>query len=187
MQKTKNKANKGFTLVELIVVIGIIGILAVVAIVAFGGIQASAQRAVIQATANQVVAQLNLFNNQATDDLRVEGATNNAALGDGLSAPADLSDPDPANHTPAIRTGLSATQIDNGILFIIHPTGGAFDVNVFADGRPFINAYGNVLMELGIEPVGNLNLSTQISEVILWREALGRWEVDATILASMPN
>ena len=167
MQKTKKKANKGFTLVELIVVIGIIGILAVVAIVAFGGIQESAQRAVIQATANQVVSQLNNFNIQA----------------------ASASEARPGGNA----AGLTPAQLDGGIRLLIHPTlevvpgDGGFVIPAAPGGVHSINSVGGVFLELGIEPIGNQNLAQQIATVLSWNATLSRWEINDTILAQMPN
>ena len=158
MQKAKNKSNKGFTLVELIVVIGIIGILSVVAIVAFGGIQDSAQRAVIQATANQVVSQLNLFNGLASDDNRIT-----------------------YDQTP-----LTQDELTNGVLLIIHPSGiDPADHN--PSNLAYRSTYGNILFELGLEPFGNPTLASQVLRVIEWNDGLGRWRVDPAALASEPQ
>ena len=57
----KLKANKGFTLVELIVVIAVLALLAVIAVVAFRGIQRSARIETALNSANTLVRHLNLY------------------------------------------------------------------------------------------------------------------------------
>ena len=158
MQKVKNKSNKGFTLVELIVVIGIIGILSVVAIVAFDGIQASAQRAVIQATANQVVSQFNLFNGLASEDNRITDTDNT----------------------------ITEDELNSGILLIIHPSGIDPDDHN-PSNLAYRSTYGNILFEMGLEPFGNLTLAQQVLRVIEWNDGLGRWRLNPIALANEPQ
>jgi len=98
--KTKNKKNKGFTLIELIVVIAILAILAAVAIPNFISLINRAEDAVVDAAAAQYVNAVNVFNTIAAAD----GTTKIVAK------PATLAALDTALGSYAPQHSLTAAQ-----------------------------------------------------------------------------
>ena len=184
----KNKIKKGFTLVELIVVIGIIGILAVVAIVAFGGIQASAQRATIQATANQVVSQVNIFNNQATPMLRL--VPNPPTPDDAEFGLVWLGSDNEEAAEALSNRGLHMAIVPSAVADFSY----AAQLDLIPDGifPPGVVGYervaspGPLLVVFGVEPVGNITLARNVLDVLSWDSAVRRWVIDHNVLATMP-
>ena len=60
MMRWGNNANKGFTIVELLIVVVVIAILAAITIVAFNGIQQQARNSAVQSVVSQVAKKIQL-------------------------------------------------------------------------------------------------------------------------------
>ncbi|MCY1358761.1 type II secretion system protein G [compost metagenome] len=84
----KLKADKGFTIVELLIVIVIIGILAAITIVAYNGIQNRGKLSAAQATANSAIKKAEAYNavnsSYPTTAAQFDGTAESKITGSGI-------------------------------------------------------------------------------------------------------
>ncbi|MNH15813.1 putative major pilin subunit [compost metagenome] len=113
----KMKADKGFTIVELLIVIVIIGILAAITIVAYNGIQNRGKTASAQSTAANVVKKAEMYN---TDDTSAAGYPATLAVLTGAAATTTYAVP--ATSVTAV-TSFSSSSVQNAVAFYKCGTG----------------------------------------------------------------
>ncbi len=122
--KMTNKAQQGFTLIELMIVVAIIGILAAVALPAYQTYTAKSQYTEVTSatsglkTAIEVCAQVNnsLDTCDATDDKNI------AALVNGASGGSTVASVTVTDNTAVITATATSTKGLNGETYILTPT-----------------------------------------------------------------
>lgn len=122
MKRMKNKNQKGFTLIELVLVITILGILAVAALPAFINVSTQARQSSMAGVVGSVRSGIALFR---SNDLVVNGPPGNY--------PTTL-DAEPASATASAANPFFTTVLQQGVSDATWIKGASTDIYTFSDG-----------------------------------------------------